>query len=163
MRQKLLSMLALLMLLPLWGLGGQAWGWGGSGTSSDPWLIATAADWDALATGTQGDTYSGKYFRQTADITGVTTMVGTSEKPFAGIYDGDGDAFTAPFRYIGGATIRHLHITGSVSGNLHTAGLVGACVGQVGASVSDGFAVGTNTIDDCRVSVTANEPDFERF
>ena len=29
MRQKLLSMLALLMLLPLWGLGGQAWGWGG--------------------------------------------------------------------------------------------------------------------------------------
>ena len=173
MRQKLLSMLALLMLLPLWGLGGQAWGWGGSGTSSDPWLIATAADWDALATGTQGDTYSGKYFRQTADITGVTTMVGTSGKPFAGIYDGDGhtlsvsidsnDAFTAPFRYIGGATIRHLHITGSVSGNLHTAGLVGACVGQVGASVSDGFAVGTNTIDDCRVSVTANEPDFERF
>ena len=92
MRQKLLSMLALLMLLPLWGLGGQAWGWGGSGTSSDPWLIATAADWDALATGAQGDTYSGKYFRQTADITGVTTMVGTNEKPFTGIYDGDGHA-----------------------------------------------------------------------
>ncbi|MBP3251492.1 MAG: leucine-rich repeat domain-containing protein [Prevotella sp.] len=160
MRQKLLSMLALLMLLPLWGLGGQAWGWGGSGTSSDPWLIATAADWDALATGAQGDTYSGKYFRQTADITGVTTMVGTNEKPFAGIYDGDGhslgvsidsnDAFTAPFRYIGGATIRHLHITGSVSGNLHTAGLVGACV-------SDGSPVGTNTIDDCRVSATITE------
>ena len=89
MKMKVLSMLVLVMLLPLWGLGGQAWGWGGTGTSSDPWLIATAADWDALAT---ADTYSGKYFRQTADITGVTTMVGTNEKPFTGIYDGDGHA-----------------------------------------------------------------------
>jgi len=60
-------MIALLMLMAQ-----GAWGWGGSGTSSDPWLIATAADWDALATGAQGDTYSGKYFRQTADAT-VTT------------------------------------------------------------------------------------------
>ena len=110
--------------------------WDGSGTSSDPYLIKGLADWEALASGSAEQTYSGVYFRQTADISGASVMVGTGTKPFAGTYDGDGhtlsvnlnsdEAFTAPFRYICGATIRHLRVTGTVRGKLHTAGLVGA-------------------------------------
>ena len=42
--------------------------WSGSGTSSgDPYLIASPADWETLAT--SNDDYSGKFFKLTADIT----------------------------------------------------------------------------------------------
>ena len=151
LKQKALSTLALLLLMVQ-----GAWGWDGSGTSSDPYLIKAESDWDSLASSSTSQTYSGVYFRQTANISGVATMVGTDTSPFAGIYDGDGHtlnvnldsdgAFTAPFHHIGGATIRHLHVTGTVTGKLHTAGLVGGCNGQ-----------GTNTISDCQVSATIKE------
>lgn len=133
--------------------------WDGSGTSSDPYLIKGLADWEALASGSAEQTYSGVYFRQTADISGASVMVGTGTKPFAGTYDGDGhtlgvnlnsdEAFTAPFRYICGATIRHLRVTGTVRGKLHTAGLVGACL------IIDDLP--TNTFNDCQVSATIIE------
>lgn len=74
-------MLALLMLMTQ-----GAWGWNGSGTSSDPYLVTSAADWNDLSAASAADTYSGKYFCQTADITGVTTMVGTETTPFDGFY-----------------------------------------------------------------------------
>jgi hypothetical protein len=86
----------------------------------------------------------------------ITTMVGTEENPFMGTFNGNdhtlsvsiqsNEAGAAPFRYISGATIKNLKVTGSVvetnttEGGYHTGGLVG-------------FAwSGTNTIENCLVS-----------
>ena len=91
--------------------------WSGSGTSSgDPYLIASPADWETLATST--DEHSDKFFKLTADIT-VTTM---RTKTFSGTFDGGGNTLTfnytateeevAPFRYITGATIKNLRVAG---------------------------------------------------
>jgi len=98
---------------------------GGTGAVGDPYLISSTDDWNALATAvTNGETYSGKYFKQTADIS-VTTMAGTDSKAFSGTYDGDGKTldvtlsgsgdYTSPFVYISGANIKNLKITGTIS------------------------------------------------
>ena len=121
----------------------------GAGTSGDPYLIASEADWnffaDKVNTGEGG--YATAHYRLTADIT-VTTMVGTPEHPFSGTFNGRkedtydaykltfncGSSFedatseeiVAPFRYTNGATIRSLILHGAI----HTlagkeAGLIG--------------------------------------
>ena len=123
----------------------------GAGTEANPYLISSAADWNYLAVKVNsGNNYSGKFFRQTANID-VTTMVGNSSdsKPFSGTYDGDGktlnltlntsESHTAPFRFIADATIKNVVTTGSVySTSNHPSGLVG-------------FTDGTCTIQNCRV------------
>ena len=84
--------------------------WNGSGSSGDPYLIASTADWNTLASNVaNGNTYSNTYFKLTADIT-VTTMVTAT---FSGTFDGGGHTLTfnytatgnnaAPFAYITGA------------------------------------------------------------
>lgn len=72
-----------------------------------------------------------------ADFT-VTDWVGLSmDAPFQGTFNGNGhtlnveivnpynDNYMAPFVFASNATIRNLHVTGSVSGGKHSAGLVG--------------------------------------
>lgn len=154
MKKKALSMFTLLLFALQ---GAWAYDWDGSGTAADPYLIKNELDWWQLYDASESETFSGVYFRQTRDISEIHSMVGTESSPFAGIYDGDGHsldvsinsdgAFTAPFRYVGGATIRHLHIKGTITGKLHTSGLIGACQG------------GTNTIEDCHVSATITEKE----
>jgi hypothetical protein len=71
----------------------------------------------------------------TADIT-ITDMLGSDDKPYCGIFDGNGHTITAnintaqwaaaPFRIVGDVTIKNLHVTGSVTGGRHAAGLIGA-------------------------------------
>ena len=123
----------------------------GAGTESDPYLISSEADWIILANKVNsGNSFTGKFFRQTANIN-VTTMVGNSSdsKPFSGTYDGDGKTLnlslntstphTAPFRFIENATIKNVVTTGSVhSTDNHPSGLVGE-------------TDGTCTIQNCRV------------
>ena len=108
--------------------------------------IGSIADWEAFATAVNnGTSYSGRTVRLTADIgtaqEPITATVGTVSgstqgNAFAGRFIGGGhtihvsitntsDQGTAPFRYISGATIEGLKVTGSVEGNLHCAGLVG--------------------------------------
>jgi len=90
----------------------------------------------------------------------VTQMLGTSEKPYHGIFEGNGhtlsidinsdDQFTAIFHYVNGNTIiRNLNVHGSVSGSRHASGLVG---------YSDNSA--TITIENCRVSAHVITKDF---
>ena len=124
----------------------------GAGTESDPYLISSEADWIILANKVNsGNSFSGKFFRQTANIN-VTTMVGNSSesKPFSGTYDGDGKTLnlslntstphTAPFRLIANATIKNVVTTGTVhSTDNHPSGLVGT-------------TDGTCTIQNCLVS-----------
>ena len=116
-----------------------AWAWSGSGTSSDPYLITNATDWNTLAANSSSDNYSGKYFKLTGDIT-VSEMVGTGSLYFAGNFDGAGHTLTfnkgtagsrfseqhcAPFRFIYGATIKCLHIAGTIYTSNQFAGVVG--------------------------------------
>ena len=122
--------------------------WSGSGTSGAPYLIASPADWNTLATST--DEYSDTFFKLTADIT-VTTM---RTKTFSGTFDGGGNTLTfnytatgdnaAPFAYITGATIKNLRVAGTINtGYKFAAGI---------AAQTDG----TTNITNCQVSVTIN-------
>lgn len=122
--------------------------WNGSGSSGDPYLIASTADWNTLASNVaNGNTYSNTYFKLTADIT-VTTMVTAT---FSGTFDGGGHTLTfnytatennaAPFAYITGATIKNLRVAGTINtSKKFAAGIV---------AISNG-----GTITNCRSSVT---------
>ena len=121
--------------------------WNGSGSSGDPYLIASPADWETFATST--DEYSDTFFKLTADIT-VTTM---RTKTFKGTFDGGGHTLTfnytatgnnaAPFAYITGANIKNLRVAGTINtGYKFAAGIAAEC--------------GTTTITNCQSSVTIN-------
>ena len=92
-----------------------------------------------------------------ADIT-VDEHVGVTEgASFCGTFDGNGhtltfnktwtssESFIAPFRHASNATIRNLHVAGTIeSGQMYPAGLVAQVIN------------GTTTIENCRSSVTLN-------
>ena len=118
-----------------------------------PTVITNTSEWNSFASAVNDGTesYAGKLVKLGADID-VSTMVGTADHPFRGIFDGNGHTlnvcidnatadYAAPFRYIRGATIRNLKVTGSVSGGPYCAGIVGAALG------------GTNLICDCWMTV----------
>jgi surface protein len=127
----------------------------GSGTETDPYLIESESDWNTFASDVNGGyDYSGKYLKLTENIS-VTTMVGTSShpynsdniKPFAGTFDGGGetiaidirdveDAYIAPFRFLNGATIKNIKVTGTVDAATYkqAASLVGRTTGTVNIS-----------------------------
>ncbi|MCR5131656.1 MAG: BspA family leucine-rich repeat surface protein [Prevotella sp.] len=133
----------------------------GTGTEADPYLISSDAVWKALAASVNsGADVSGKYFKQTADIS-VSEGIGTEASPFKGNYDGDGHTihanilknrsttgvasvpFTAPFSYAEGINLKNIIVDGTVAGGIHTGGLVGALNKDEGAS---------SYIENCRVS-----------
>ena len=138
----------------------------GEGTVDSPYTIASADDWNALATNiayfnSSFNGYQGKHIRLDADIS-VTTMVGTGDNAnsnpntFRGTFDGGGKTLTvnydggatlntAPFRYVDGATIQNLKVAGSItSSRAYGAGIVGSVIGA------------TTTIKNCCVSATVN-------
>ena len=131
----------------------------GSGTDGDPYVIKSIDQWNTFANEDNHAIFYGsdKHIKLDADISGVTTTVGTQAHPFQGIFDGNQKTLTvninetstqgtAPFREISGATIKNLSVAGSVTGTTHAAALVGFS------------RSGTNTIEDCNVSanVTVN-------
>ena len=137
MKRKQLYIIALLLMVTQ-----GAWAFSGSGTSSDPYLITSATDWNTLATNVNnGTTYSGQYICLTNDIS-ISTMVGNSESnSFRGTFDGRGhtltisyntsEDLTAPFRYIQGATFKNLRVTGSITTTMNlAAGIAGLNTGS---------------------------------
>lgn len=108
------------------------------------YLIDSEQDWRNFASLIQ--TTPTANARMTADIS-VTTMVGSSDKPFSGIFNGDYHTLTvnisgsgektAPFCYVkeeNGVTavIRRLKVTGSIStADKFAGGIVGYSEGQV--------------------------------
>ena len=130
----------------------------GEGTAENPYLISSTEDWTLFATNVADSiSYSGRYVKLTADID-ITMPVGVREdKPFSGIFLGNGKTLTAnisniksdeqgaaPFRYIKDATIKDVTVAGTIASvSRHTAGLVG-------------FADGTNQIEGCTVAATLN-------
>jgi len=101
------------MLLALLAFGQTAWPQysGGTGTEANPYLISSKADWNTLSTQVKnGNLYTGKFFKMTADIGTVTTPIGyTSDGSFynddvrgnffEGTFDGNGHTLTVKFGY----------------------------------------------------------------
>ena len=122
------------------------WGPDDFSVSGNEYTIHTTAGWgvfcDLLAADDGKAFFSGKTVRLGDDIS-VTQSAGSEGHEFMGTFDGDGKTLTvnitdtenqgtAPFRFISNATIRNLHVTGSVTGTAHAAGLVGkACAGTI--------------------------------
>ncbi|MDR0834292.1 MAG: YDG domain-containing protein [Candidatus Symbiothrix sp.] len=125
---------------------------GGTGTLLDPWIITSKADMEALATTVNaGNNQSGKYFLLTQNLTGITTVIGTSYS-FRGFFDGgghtvgvninissNGPSNAGVFGVINNATIKNLGVTGSVIATGSNVYIGGICA----------KATGTNTIDNC--------------
>ena len=141
------------------------WDFYGSGTSANPYQIPSAEAWNFLADNVNnGNTYSEKYFQLTNNIS-VTTMVGASTYDghflyFSGSFDGDGKTLnvelvgttecTAAFSALDNATIKNLHITGSINTpNVRPASIAG-------------FVNGSSTIENCwsEVAITSSKKDY---
>ena len=140
-----------LMLIGLLATASPVWGQpfgGGNGTATNPYLITSATDWVNLAVDVNtGTSYSGVYFKQTANIS-ITGCVGDEAHAFSGTFDGNGYTidmtfenvgilYAAPFRYIDGATIRGVHLMGTLSSTSQYAGCI------------VGYAKGTSTVTNC--------------
>jgi hypothetical protein len=126
----------------------------GSGTSSDPYQINSAADLAYLASSVNaGESYAGKYFVLNTNINLNTlswTPIGTKNKPFAGTFDGNSKkvynlsvtmdtAYAGLFGYVSG-TVKNL---GVFSGTLAPASKAGTT--YVGPLV----AYLTGTVENC--------------
>ena len=129
----------------------------GSGTSADPYKITSTADWNAFAAAVSGGySYSDKYVKLTNNIS-ISNIAGSQTnvnnyKAFSGTFDGGNhtiefnngtagtpfsQALCAPFRVINGATIKNLHVKGTIVTNQKYAG------GLVG------YVYGTSSIINC--------------
>jgi hypothetical protein len=122
-------------------------------TTDGKYIIRSKTDWDNFADLVNGGQTSLNAILD-ADITeGVTEMVGDSDgNPYSGTFDGNGHTLTlnitatenivAPFRYINGATIKNLTVTGAISNS-----------GKQNGGVA-GFSSGNVTISSCVVSAS---------
>lgn len=127
----------------------------GDGSDTKPFVISDAAGWNIFCQLIVNNIFSDKHYELGGNIS-VTTMAGGigGKKYFAGIFDGKGyslefNATTtedniAPFREVAGATIRNLHVTGTITTSRQAAGIVLN-------TVYPGL-----TIENCRSSVIIN-------
>ena len=105
--------------------------WLGSGNSTDPYLLTSSNEWESLAKQVaEGKNFQNQFFRLSADIDTKGIQVGSLEKPFCGVFDGDNHTLTftvgegggdnaakepcAPFGCLRGAIVRHVKTTGTV-------------------------------------------------
>ncbi len=102
---------------------------GGEGSENNPYLISSKEDMEMLAQAVnEGNTYAGKYFLLTQNLTGITTTIGKSPyNHFSGIFDGNGlildvniqisHEYCAVFGYLKNATIKNLGVIGEIVGD----------------------------------------------
>ena len=127
--------------------------WSGEGFEGNPFVISDDAGWGELvqfvAESPVGS--SGSLHFALGDDIAVTTMVGTSEKPFSGTFDGGGKTLAfnceypegscAPFAYTENVAFKNLHVSGKITTDKQfAAGLVAV-------------ARGTTTLTNCRSSI----------
>lgn len=99
----------------------------GTGTKDDPYVISTSAAFKLFTDRViGGETYKGRYFKQTTniDMSSVSGYRGMDTTPFAGVYNGSGHTINvkinvtsgsaAVFPYLEG-TILNLGVTGSIT------------------------------------------------
>jgi len=118
------------------------WPTQGKGIEDAPFIVSSTDDWNEFANFvTGGYTFSGQFVKLGDDVS-VSTMAGTSDaNSFQGTFDGDGNTLTftkgtdaepfaeeycAPFRHVKNATIKNLHVDGTIYTNQKkAAGIVG--------------------------------------
>ena len=127
-------------------------GFDGFGIKTNPYLIEDGEDLKLLAEKVNsGETYTNKYFKQTANIDlenepnwtpiGTVTNDGKDARPFKGTFDGDGYKITnlkvtgnsnnaGLFGYVDGAIIQNCNVTGEVNGYDYVGGVVGNAYGK---------------------------------
>ena len=127
-------------------------GFDGFGIKTNPYLIEDVEDLKLLAEKVNsGETYTNKYFKQTANIDlenepnwtpiGTVTNDGKDARPFKGTFDGDGYKITnlkvtgnsnnaGLFGYVDGAIIQNCNVTGEVNGYDYVGGVVGNAYGK---------------------------------
>jgi hypothetical protein len=132
----------------------------GSGTSGDPYQIATLSNLRWLS---QTNSAFGSCFIQTADVNAASTStwdanqgwtpIGDETHQFTGTYDGNGKTITGLFidrvanyagffAITGGATISNLGLVG-VNINSEGGNVVGALVAQNNATITNCYTTGT--------------------
>ena len=134
---------------------------GGSGTSSDPYLISTLTDLSTLST---NSTYWSAYFKQTADIDASATSgwdsgkgfspIGNVGTNFSGHYNGSGhtitglfinrssDSYIGLFGYTSGAVIDSVGVVNeNITGQNEVGGLVGLNDGS--STISNSYSTGS--------------------
>ena len=128
----------------------------GKGTEDAPFIVNCTADWNDFANFvTGGYTFSGQFVKLNNDIS-VSYMAGADNaKSFQGTFDGDGntltfnkgtaqspfagtvagnntDIYCAPFRHVKNATIKKLHVAGTIyTSAQNAAGFVGESHGAL--------------------------------
>ncbi len=137
----------------------------GSGTKEAPYQINSAADLAYLASSVNGgESYKDKYFILNININLGTlswTPIGTSDKPFAGIFDGNGKKISNLYISTSASTTAYLGLFGNVSGTVKNLGITSGTVTLSSSSATSyvGGLVGylTGTVENCysNVSVTA--------
>lgn len=134
--RKISTWILSLLLFPM-TMYGQTWS--GEGTASSPYQISSAADLQALADEVKNGTdFSGEYFAVQQDISGISSVIGSVETPFKGIFDGNNHTLTVNisasgyiglFGYIQDATIKRVKLAGIVNGDSDADGGHGGLVG----------------------------------
>lgn len=121
----------------------------GNGTEAEPYLIQNVGGFTYFSENHE----SGKYYRLTRDISLGTNSgepwipIGTEEKPFTGILDGDGHTISGLYagsihdsdgrtRYNGlfaynGGTIKNLTVEGTIKGTYNTGGITAVNTGII--------------------------------
>ncbi len=167
---------SMLFAVPAFAEGEEATGWDGtvatafargSGTETDPYLISSAAELAYLAKFTAENDTKGKYFKVTAleiDLNNQAwAPIGAdSDKPFAGIFDGDGVAikklsfdkssgtYLGLFGVVQSGTVKNVTVEATLT-NLTKKTFVGALIGFMDNTVTDG-----GNLLNCNAHVTFN-------
>ncbi|MDD7516461.1 lectin-like protein [Ruminococcus flavefaciens] len=118
----------------------------GEGTEKNPYQLGTLEDYKKFVNIVNSGANTSACAVMTADISGVTEMVGTLDheylgsgdwngNSYSGIFDGAGHTldvkiegsggYEAPFCNVNNATIRNLKVTGTITGGMHCSGMVG--------------------------------------
>ena len=137
---------------------------GGSGTETDPYIILTTDELDALAANVNGgDVMSGKHFRLLADLNysgKPYTPIGTMSSRFQGTFDGHGHSISNvvinqpdqdrqglfAFIHVDG-TVKNLVLGAgsSITGRYYVGGIAGSCYGMItGCTVSEDVSISGN-------------------
>lgn len=90
----IMKQIRIFMLLLVFLCAAASYAWDGDDGPQSPYLIASESDWNELASQVAaGNPYEHVYFELTKDIS-VSTMIGSSEHPFGGSFDGGGHTLT---------------------------------------------------------------------
>ncbi len=124
-------------------------------------LIGSVDDWKEFATQVSTKPDLNAVMTADVDLGDEQTKIGTSSKPYKGVFDGQGHTLTvhltggndiAPFVSISNAKIKNLHVDGTIT-----------VTGMRGSGIAS-YVAGNSTIENCRSSViitTSAGADFD--